>query len=248
MPAARRRRPRHFPVLLSLSGQRVVQAPRLTFGRLRRRRTNSLPRPLLTSRSDRPPPAAPDSLAGPEAPAREPADLPPLTEMVQREAALVRGPRLEALGTEVHSRRHDGGDAHRTQACRESAEHVERRARRASPSARAPPLPGPAPASWPRPSRRKSRPSGLRMRKREPREVQQLAQGHTASVPNKPQSTRTGWPSWSVCIGVPAGLFPMGAQGPLKVLTSRGGSVDELPGAAQDHGNFISLSSGGLTS
>lgn len=67
VPAAGLRRRRHLSVLLSLFGQRVVQVPRLTVGRLQHRRTNLVPRPVLTSRSDGPPPAAPDSLAGPEA-------------------------------------------------------------------------------------------------------------------------------------------------------------------------------------
>lgn len=31
------------------------------------------------------------------------------TEVVQQEAALVRGPQLEALGTKVHGHGHDGG-------------------------------------------------------------------------------------------------------------------------------------------
>lgn len=41
--------------------------------------------------------------------AQEPGGRPPLTEVIQREAALVRGPRLEALGPKIHGRRHDGG-------------------------------------------------------------------------------------------------------------------------------------------
>ena len=83
-------------------------------------------------------------------PAGEPRP-PPLTEVIQREAALVRGPRLEALGPEVHGRRHDGGarslqerrapyagqPAERRAGPRGSADHVERRA---APGRLAPPL------------------------------------------------------------------------------------------------------------
>lgn len=132
-------------------------------------------------------------------------DRPPLTEVVQRETALVRGPRLEALGPEVHGRRHDGGagasdrDARTTQAAgrapsrpRASAERVERPRSKARPSPRTLPAAG-SEALTPRgiplalPSLLQSRPlwpsqqpsgGGNKLR-----EVQQLARGHTASVP-----------------------------------------------------------------
>lgn len=61
----------------------------------------------------------------------------PLTEVVQREAALVRGPRLEALGPEVHGGRHTGSPGaaeRRTQGSLPSTERVER------PLPQAPPL------------------------------------------------------------------------------------------------------------
>lgn len=64
-------------------------------------------------------------------PARPCPGPPALTEVVEREAALVRGPRLEALGPEVHGRRHDGGSqtlsqraARRTQDGRPTAEQA----------------------------------------------------------------------------------------------------------------------------
>lgn len=130
---------------------------------------------------------------------------------------------------------------HRTQAGRESAEHVERPPWRRprlflSPAALAPPLPA-------------------QVTPQSARDEEMRAQRGSATCPRthsfSPQQVpgQEGWPVLAGRAGVStsrvsAGLFPMGAQGPLKVLTSRGGSMDELPGAAQDHGNLISLSSG----
>lgn len=100
-------------------------------------------------------------------PAREPGGCPPLTEVIQREAALVRGPRLEALGPKIHGGRHVGEPRTATRAVRraagrapsgprESAEHVERRAA----TGVRPRLcrPGPAPAPQVPPLRRRTPP------------------------------------------------------------------------------------------
>lgn len=109
--------------------------------RPRRKQTPAPPRPRGSN----------EPAQGCAGPAGEPRP-PPLTEVIQREAALVRGPRLEALGPEVHGRRHDGGarslqerrvlyagrPAERRAGPRRSADHVERRA--APPGRLAPPL------------------------------------------------------------------------------------------------------------
>lgn len=80
------------------------------------------------------------------------------------------------------------------------------------------------------------------MRKWKLREVQQLAQGHAASVHNEPQDSRAGRsrqvtrtslrPSAS---SVSAGLFPVGAQSLVMALT-----MYEIPGAAQNNRNSTS--------
>lgn len=67
----------------------------------RRRAAPSLRGPARAARHHRPA----QRCAGPAGQSGPPA----LTEVIEREAALVRGTRLETLGPEVHSCRHDGG-------------------------------------------------------------------------------------------------------------------------------------------
>lgn len=88
---------------------------------------------------------------------------PVLTEVIEREATLVRGTRLEALGPEVHSRRHDGGTqtlpGRRAPYAGRPADHGAGPAGAPSTSSGEPPLmsldlevQGPPPAPRPRPS------------------------------------------------------------------------------------------------
>lgn len=78
------------------------------------------------------------------------------------------------------------------------------------------------------------------MRKREPREVQQLAQGHTTSVHNKPQGRRTG-PSWlaepaRLHQGCPQGFSPWAPRARSRRSPVEAGAWMSFPGRLRTMG------------